>query len=100
MCVSTGELNTFFNNYPIAWSSQIHKDLLNIECWIYFLVVFYTPFIKKVSLTGITIVELILMIISSSTMGSVFVPQLCISVIVILHQRSKEDDEDDFQDDA
>lgn len=52
------------------------------------------------SLTGITIVELILMIISSSTMGSVFVPQLGMCVIVILHQRSKEDDEDDFQDDA
>jgi len=50
------------------------------------------------SLTRITIVELIFIIVSSRS--SVFIPQLGMSVMVILHQCSKEDDEDDLQDDA
>lgn len=61
-----------------------------------YLLDFYTSF--YMSLTGITIVELILIILSR--ISSIFIPQLGISVMVILHQCSKEDDEDDLQDDA
>lgn len=70
--------------------------MLNIKIQPYYLLVFYTPF--YMSLTGITIVELILVIISRRS--SVFIPQLGMSVMVILHQCSKKDDEDDLQDDA
>lgn len=58
-----------------------------------YLLDFYTSF--YMSLTGITIVELILVFLFSFV-----IPQLGISVFVVLHQCSKEDDEDDLQDDA
>lgn len=51
-----------------------------------------------VLLTGIAIVEFIIVLMC--TVGSIFIPLLGICVVVILHQYSKKNNENDLQDDA
>lgn len=53
------------------------------------------PSVEPLTLTWVAEIEVVLIVFMTLVM-----PLLCIRLVVVLHQRAEEDDEDDLQDEA